>query len=512
MKYWLLVSLFFSSIALQSHAQSTRAMIAGLDSIRTALKIPGMAVALMRGDTVLFEEGLGYADVEHKIPVTPNTTFGVASLTKTFTSTLIMQLVEQGKLSLDTPVTAYGQDLGNPDITVRNLLTHTSEWEPGTYYQYNGNRFAVLTYIIEQASGVPFHQLLMTQIAKPLHLTSTAPRIALFDYFDYIHQDPSVEPYFDTAFTQMAKSYALNDKGEVVLSWYANAFGAFGGLVTNVKDLLKYSIAIDKHQFVSEHTQEKIYTPNRLKNGSISPYGLGWFSQQYKGVDFYWHYGQMNGEGALFIKVPSRRWTMVVLTNFVEMSQPFQLGDGDLFMSPVGQLFYKYCIGDDADLYNKKLITQATMDIISGDTAKAQELYKTYASRNFKKTIAKPGGAIIASIEHAGVRHTYTKAFTLTKPTKVRIIGIGEDCSPDGSSWCDYGWIEDKSGKMIWQMQQQPKTSAGGAVKNQQVDQEVSLPAGEYILKYKSDDGHAYGNWDSLPPDDFRWGITVYEK
>jgi CubicO group peptidase (beta-lactamase class C family) len=514
MKYKLIFGqllIFFSCIITEGHSQ-VKNIIAGLDSIRVELKIPGMAAALMQGDSILFEEGFGYADLENHVKVTPNTSFRVASITKTFTSTLVMQQVEQKNLNLGTPISAYGFSLNNDHITVKNLLTHTSEGDPGTYYQYNGYRFGRLTPVLEQASGVPFYQLLMENIVTPLKMTSTAPGISLYNYFTFIRQDKTIIPYFETAFKQLAKPYVLNEKGEIVASQYFDEFGAFGGLISTVKDLLKYSAAIDKNQFVTADTQKEIFTPDKLKNGAFSPYGLGWFTQTYRGIDFYWHYGQTQGESGLFIKVPSLKMTMVVLANIDKLSQPFPLGDGDLFMSPVGQLFYRYCISKDSsckDFYSKELITRATMAIINGDTIKAKQCYDTYASLNFNHTEALPAGEIIAAIRNAGINKEFTQKFTLSKSTRLRVYGVGENCSGDFSVWCDYGWIEDSSAKTIWQMQGQPAKHAGGALKNQKIDQEITLSAGTYLLRYKSDAGHACNNWDSLPPDNFFWGIIL---
>ncbi|SEW28353.1 CubicO group peptidase, beta-lactamase class C family [Chitinophaga sp. YR573] len=529
---------FLNCIATDSHSQvktPLQSFMAGLDSIRIELKIPAMAVGFTQGDTVHIEEGFGYADLENHVKATANTSFRVASITKTFTSTLIMQQVELGKLRLETPISTYGLNLGNPHITVKNLLTHTSEEEPGTHYQYNGYRFGILTPIIEKASGVPFYQLMMENIVIPLKMASTAPGISLYSYFNFIRQHKNMIPYFETAFKQLAKPYELNEKREIVASQYFDQFGAFGGLVTTVKDLLKYSAAIDKNQFVSAGIQKEIFTPNKLKNGELTPYGLGWFTQTYRGIDFYWHYGQTQGESGLFIKVPSLKMTLVVLTNIEKLSQPFPLADGDLFVSPVGQLLYKYCINKDSnflhldyhlpvqaireklnttnpykDFYNKELITQATMALVNGDTIKAKDLYEIYGSLNFNHTEALPTGEIIAAIKNIGINKEVTKTFTLSKATRLRVYGVGENCSGDFNSWCDYGWIEDASGKMIWQMQGQPAKHAGGALKNQKVDQEITLPAGSYFLHYKSDEGHAYNNWDSAPPDNFFWGIILY--
>jgi CubicO group peptidase (beta-lactamase class C family) len=478
-----------------------------LDTIRTSLKIPAMAVAVMHGDSVLLERGFG---------VPADAVFRVASITKTFTSTLVMQLVEKGKLNLDSPVIRYGVDLGNPAITVRNLLTHTSEEVPGSWYSYNGNRFGQLGPIIEKITGVPFYRVLMENIVKPLNMYCTAPGDSLTHYFHYLKTNPGMFDFFETAHARLVRPYALDEKWNVVEVTYPDQFGAYGELATTVGDLLKYSAAIDRHQFVSAATQKEIFTANRTTSGTMTPYGLGWFVQKFKGVDYYWHYGQSQGESGIFVKVPSKKLTVVVLANTNMLSSPFPLGDGDLFMSPVGQLIYKDLIhGDmsDVDIFNRILIRAATVHLIKGDTASAMDAYKHYANLNFSaNTAVPPAGEMVAAIRDVPIKRDTGQSFTLRSKTKLRIYGVGEDCSGDHRSWCDYGWIEDAAGKVVWQMQGQPVQPAGGAAKNQRVDAVIELPAGKYKLRYKSDWGHAYGNWDSLPPDQFFWGIVVYKQ
>lgn len=489
---------------------------AALDSIRIQLKIPGMAVAVKKGNFILLQRGYGFADTEKHVPATDQTTFRVASVTKTFTSTLIMQFVEQGKLKLDDPVGKYGIDLNNPKITVKHLLTHTSEEVPGSHFQYNGYRFGLLGPILEKVSGIPFYRLLTENILIPLNMTSSAPSITPEQVNEYGSQNASVIPFFNTVFNSLAKPYELTSTGNIKRIDYLNEFGAFGGLATNVTDLMKYSDAIDRHQLVSKAGQKMIFTPNNTDTGMTTPYGLGWFVQSYKGKEYYWHYGQTNGESALFVKVPSLRLTLVVMCNTDELSQPFPLGDGDLMMSPVGTLFYHFFIdGDkhpDHQLENKELISKASMAILNNDTLKAQKLYEVYKKRNNFNAMPAPSGQVIAKIQNVGIDKNISHTFSLSRSTPVKILGVGENCSGSGSAWCDYGWIEDSSGKIVWQMQNQPSSHAGGAAKNQKVNQEVILPEGKYTLHYKSDSGHAYNHWDSLPPDDFFWGIILFKN
>ena len=524
---------------ISSHAQTggqQQRFISELDNMRTGLKIPGMSVAVQQNGVTILQHGLGYADLKNQIPVTPKTAFGVASITKTFASTIIMQLAEKGMLRLDDSVSKYGIDFGNANITIRHLLTHTSEGEPGTHYQYNGYRYGRLTQVVENAAGIPFYQLIMQNIIEPAGMTSSAPGINLYTYINYAKKHKEIRLFFERTFAALAKPYAVNDRGEIVESYYLDEFGTFGGLRTTTGDLLKYSRAIDKHQFLRKETQDKIFSPNKTKDGKPTPYGLGWFSQQYLGVKYYWHYGQTQGESGLFVKVPSKALTFVVLANSDRLSTPFPLGDGDLFTSPAGQLFYKYFINSDEkfpdidytkpandikalmnpsseylDFYNKVLVTQAAICNAHGDTTRAKQFYSVYAELNFRD-VPSPRSHLVASLANVGINKDLTKEFSVDYDDTLNIVGIGENCSADYTSWCDYGWIEDSNGRILWQMQSQPAAHAGGAQKNQQVIAMIALPAGHYKLRYKSDAGHAFDNWDSAPPDHYVWGIMLYKK
>jgi len=461
-------------ISISTHAQKKlriAAFASQLDSIRIALKIPAMALAVMQNDIPMYEAGLGYSDVTRHDTVTMKTCFRIASITKTFTSTLVMQLVEKGKLNLDSPISNFGIDLGDPHITVRNLITHSSEIVPGKYFQYNGYRYGKLGQVIEKVTGIPFYQALMENIIQPLGMTFSAPGLpihdSLFDFYSYTRTHPEMISFFHNSFAHLSKAYDVSDKGEVVETRYLEEFGAFGGLASNIHDLLKYSEAIDSNRLVSAKTQREIFTPNRLSDGELSPYGLGWFVQRYRGIDYDWHYGQTLGESGLLVKVPGEHLTL--LANSDKLSQLFPLGDGDLFMSPVGQLFYKYFINEDSgfekidyswsseqirnkilldgnrkylDFYNREIIVHAAISNFDQDTIRARQLYRIYAGLNFAK-MASTNQNIIVQIRDVGINKELAAGFTMKKRGQVSIYGVGENCSGDFSSWCDYGWIED---------------------------------------------------------------------
>ena len=89
---------------------------ASLESLRQDLKIPAMSAAVVKDQKVLWAKGFGYADVERKIPATEHTPYHLASLTKTFASTVLMRLVQEGKVGLDDPVSKYGVNLGSDGV------------------------------------------------------------------------------------------------------------------------------------------------------------------------------------------------------------------------------------------------------------------------------------------------------------------------------------------------------------------------------------------------------------
>src|SRR5205814_8480949 len=128
------------------------------------------------GTDIVWSRGFGKADVAHDIAADPQTEYHLASLTKTFASTIVLQLVEERKVSLDDPVSMYGIVLSSPGvIRVRHLLTHTSEGAPGSHYAYNGDRFSLLDSVIAHGAGEPFAARLARRILKPLHFERTAP-------------------------------------------------------------------------------------------------------------------------------------------------------------------------------------------------------------------------------------------------------------------------------------------------------------------------------------------------
>src|SRR5215207_8537559 len=228
-----------------------------LDNLRTAANIPGLVAGIIKDGQVVWTKNYGYADIQKNIPVTNSTIFHLASLTKTFASTVIIQLVKENKIHLSAPVVDYGINLTERDtVRVIHLLTHTSEGVPGNNFKYNGDRYALLSNVIQSATGETFHKLANDRIIQPLGLQSTAPsdmKLAIANGFD------------TTRLMQItAQGYSSNGTQKVD---YPTNFSAAAGLISNIDDMLKYAAAYDGTLLLSDELKAKVFAPVISNNG-----------------------------------------------------------------------------------------------------------------------------------------------------------------------------------------------------------------------------------------------------
>lgn len=317
-----------------------------LDGLRQQYRIPGLSAAIVNNGRIVWERGFGFQDVGNGIPATPDTPYRIASLTKTFASMLLMKCVEQGSLNLDSPIINYTTAILEQGVTVRHLFTHTSEFPPGGFFRYNGNRFASLTPVIDSCAGQPFRAALAKTILDPLEMRDSVPGQDMEFPTEQVAAlfTPDALQRYSNVIKRLAKPYALNSQGQIVLSTYPNrGISASAGLISTVRDLARYDAAIDKHTLLQPQTQEMAWT-NAVSNlsGQTLPYAHGWFVQQYRGERLIWHYGYWPTFSALILKVPGRNVTLILLANSDGLSAPFSNalgGAGNVTGSPFANLF-----------------------------------------------------------------------------------------------------------------------------------------------------------------------------
>jgi CubicO group peptidase (beta-lactamase class C family) len=298
-----------------------------VDELRKLLKIPGMSAVIIKDQKVIWSKGFGLADQEKQVPATPDTLYHVASLTKTFAATLIMQLVEQGKLDLNEPMSRYSSNFRDDSVKIKHLLSHTSQGTPGERYQYNGDRYAQLTEVIEKKTGKSFRELIVTTFLNPLQMQASVPG---HDVLDDAKKKPSPLSKDDldryaSNLEKFAQPYTLYGESEIIrVSYPPNGLNAAAGLLSTVTDMAKFDAAIDQHTLLKPETQAIAWTPFVSNSGQTLPHGLGWFVENYHGLKLIWHYGHWGtGFSATYLKVPEKNLTLILLANTEALSDPF---------------------------------------------------------------------------------------------------------------------------------------------------------------------------------------------
>ena len=265
-----------------------------------ARHVPGVSVAVIKDGRVVLQRGYGLANVEHEVPATEQTMYQLASVTKAFTATAVLMLVEEGKLTLQTPLGTLMPDVPEAwaAVTVSQLLTHTSgipsytglpdfgkmmrkdftpaelialvrerpmDFAPGAQYRYNNSGYVLLGMIVEKVSGQPWDTFVETRIFKPLGMTTAR-----------MNDLGVVVPH-------RAQGYAWVNgtlrNGEYVSPTQPYAAGA---LLVSVLDLVKWDAALTSGKLLKPESFAAMYAPAPLTDGKTSPYGFGWELAAYR--------------------------------------------------------------------------------------------------------------------------------------------------------------------------------------------------------------------------------------
>ena len=332
-----------------------------LKELKKKYIIPGLSVAIALENEIIYSNGYGYADIENKVKATPTTPYRIASLTKPIASTIILQLVEKGQMDLDksiaeyipkylefceknkknleTPVEFFGKKVDfshliknyryeNQNITIRHHLQQTIDGEPGETYRYNGLLFGLLGIAIDYNFEEKFRGLLQREILDNLKMSDSLP----------CQEDTSKPEVLE----RLAKPYVLDKNNKLVLGEYPQKGGSSAaGIISTVLDLAKFDSALNNNKLISEESKEMAFTNPKTKNGIYLPYALGWFVQKDpSNTKIVWHYGQWdNSFSSLYIKLPEKALTLIMLANSDGLSKKFNLHDGNLYKSPFAKAF-----------------------------------------------------------------------------------------------------------------------------------------------------------------------------
>jgi len=317
-----------------------------LEALRQQAGIPGLSALVVQDGQIVWEHGFGFQNVESRIPATPDTPYHVGGLSQSVAAVLLLQCVEQRRLGLDEPVRQYGLTLPEEGATLRHLLSHSSAGTPGASYKFAPDRYAQLGTVMEWcALSQPYRKSVAHRVLERMAMKDSAPGADL--------QDPSVVPEglfepvalerYARILERVAVPYKSEGRGRPVrTSVAAEGLTAASGLVSTVRDLAQFDLAIDSVPLLHEETLAAAWSPRTAADGTSMPTGLGWFVQGYRDEPVVWQYGHIpNAYSSMIIKLPARRVTLILLANSDGLVAPFDLASGDVTRSIFATLFLR---------------------------------------------------------------------------------------------------------------------------------------------------------------------------
>lgn len=303
---------------------------------RSKVGMPGVSVAVRRNGAILLNKGFGFANLEQQTPATEKSVYQIASMTKPFTATAIMMLVEDEKLSLDDPIAKHISAVPATweKVTIRHLLTHTSgiksytelpgfsqriareettherflksinsfplTFDPGGKFSYSNSGYYLLGMVIEKVSGKPYADFLRDRVFKPLGMESSR-----------VNDWSAVIPLRAAGYTKGPVESNVRNASFISMTWPFSA----GAVVSTVDDLLKFDLAIEEHRLLKSQNQDQMWLPTTLTDGKKSGYGLGWTIRNLSGRLAVGHNGGIPGFSSDFIRIPKERVSVIVLAN-----------------------------------------------------------------------------------------------------------------------------------------------------------------------------------------------------
>ena len=294
---------------------------------------PGAALLVKKDGRILHRKGYGTADLELGIPVDPDMSFRLGSITKQFTSVCILMLEERGKLSIKDPIDKYLPDypMQGKTISIENLLTHTSgvvdytslsEWmplwrkdmsvaeiialfkdkpldfAPGEHWRYSNSGYILLGAIIEKASGETYEDFVRKNIFEPLGMKHS---------------------YYGSAMRVLPRripGYGLDRNGFANAPYISMTQPyAAGSLLSSVDDLALWNEALLSNTLIKKESLARAWTPFKLNDGTNSGYGYGWEISDYEGHRLIEHGGGIMGFSTYGMLFPDDRISIVLLTN-----------------------------------------------------------------------------------------------------------------------------------------------------------------------------------------------------
>lgn len=306
-----------------------------LESLRQQAGIPGLSAAILQNGRLVWDGGFGYRDVESFERATADTPYPILDLSQAVSSTLLLhECLEQRYLEVTDRVRRWSPQYPEVNTTVAELLSHAA---PDRGFRYDASRYASLTTVIEQCASSRYPVLLTGQFFDRLVMMDTVPGHDLADLSAHRQFfSPGTLDRYSAVLRRVAVPYKVDSNRRPTRSDYPRAsLNASTGVVSTVRDLARFDSALDI--LLESSTRQRAW-----ENSGSMPTGLGWFVQRHNanGERLVWHFGlARDAYSALYIKVPDRNLTLILLANSDALAAPYNLADGNLTVSLFAQLF-----------------------------------------------------------------------------------------------------------------------------------------------------------------------------
>ena len=306
--------------------------------------LPGLSVAVGIGGDIVWAEGFGWADLEKRVPVAPETRFRIGTASIMLTSTAVGLLLEKNKLVLDEKIQTYAPEIPAADwpVTLRQLLGHTAgvavdggeqssllgrhcerpvdalqilsgferqlSFTPGTQFQHTSYGWIMVSAAVERAADEPFSTFMHKQVFEPLAMRATIA-------------DSTTEPIPDRATHYFPRFMAAPRYGaQLADALDYSCFSGAGGFLSTPSDLVRFGMAINGGALLQPATVRLLQTPQRLPSGQSIGYGLGWAVENVSlaGSQTRWvgYEGKvMGGTAVSVITFPERGIAVAVISN-----------------------------------------------------------------------------------------------------------------------------------------------------------------------------------------------------
>lgn len=367
------------------------------------LHIPGLSLAVVRAGQTVKLRAYGLANVELNAPVTQDTIFEIGSITKQFTATAIMMLVEDGRVGLDDKISKYldGLPAAWGGVTIRHLLTHSSgiqnyllapglfeatarpgqshddiarlffarlqelDFQPGATWAYSNTGYLLLGNVIEKASGKSYWEFLEERIFRPLGMKASR----------------SGEPAAIISGRAAGYEWTGNSfRNRAALT--ENAYGA-GSIVSTAGDMAKWDAALYGEQLLKRTSLNQMWTPAKAAGGALAPfnYGFGWFVDTYHGHRVVAHTGGTPGFSSAIYRFVDDRLTVIILTNHADrIIDHLAIDVAGIYVPALAR---PKGAGADPDARTSQMLKKALLDLCGG---KADPGQFTEAMQVFLKT------------------------------------------------------------------------------------------------------------------------------